>query len=363
MKTSCLPPKHHPEHGGNLAYYAKHYGIAQSNWLDLSTGINPNGYTDFQVHAGLFQHLPDEQDGLTEVAAAYYNCTSLLMVPGSSWAIQTLPLILNTKNDRALKVLLPKSGYQEHARAWRQYGAKLYFYDAVPLQTLLANCDVCVLINPNNPTGQLIKKSQVMRISEALNNHNGYLIVDEAFMDMQPQQSVLPDLQDNMIVLRSLGKFFGLAGIRVGSVFAQAQLLDKLHRQLPCWAISHIARHVAKRALQDTVWIEQTRLAINASSLKLQNHIQQHLQDQIKAEAVNILSSDLFITLIFSDANHAKHSHHLLCLLGIYTRLLDDGTGIRLGLPLNSQDNWQKIGEGLNAMANYMKQGTCIHAV
>ncbi|GAA6136039.1 threonine-phosphate decarboxylase CobD [Oceaniserpentilla sp. 4NH20-0058] len=363
MNTSCLPPEHHPQHGGSLTYYAKHYGIEQSNWLDLSTGINPNGYTHFQIHNALYQQLPDEQDGLTEVAAAYYKCSSLLMVPGSSWAIQTLPLILNKKNDRALKVLLPKMGYQEHARAWRQHGAHLQFYDDTPSQALLVNCDICVLINPNNPTGQLTKKTQVIEMAETLNNHNGYLIVDEAFMDMHPHESVLPDLANNIIVLRSLGKFFGLAGIRVGSVFAHARLLCELNEHLPCWAVSHVARHITKCALQDTAWIEQSRLAINSSVLKLQRFIQQKLKSEIEDKTVIILSSDLFITLIFSESSHAKNSHHILCQQGIYTRLLDDRAGIRLGLPVNSYANWQKIDQGLSAVANNMKQGIFHNAI
>ncbi len=338
LSAKPVPIEQQPKHGGCLHVFAQHYGIALDEWLDVSTGINPKGFLPSVIPNNIWMQLPQDDDGLELAAQKYYGVDHLLMVPGSSWAIQTLPSILHNTLLKTQRVLLPKIGYGEHKAAWIQANVDLDFYDDIPTDAQLSWANVCVLINPNNPTTRLLDRQQVANMAKVLNQHQGYLIVDEAFIDTQPQHSVLGEWQDNMIVLRSLGKFFGLAGLRVGTVVASTSILQAMQHALPPWAISSVSRYVAKQALLDEFWIAENRLWIS-------QNIQRLLSICAKVfshERTLIRAADLFVTVWFDDSNVAAQWHHKLCCYGIYCRLLDGKSGLRFGL-LNSQEDWQRL--------------------
>lgn len=329
----------HPDHGGNLTEYASHYQIDQSKWLDLSTGINPNGYPVDNLPVYIFNQLPDDNDGLTQAAQNYYQNKNILMVPGSCWAISELPWVL--KSIKPIQtVLLPQQGFSGHVAAWQNSDVKIESYDGMPCDIQIKNCDVCVLINPNNPTAQWYTKNQVIELAGALSKADAFLVVDEAFIDTQLECSVSDSSINNLIVLRSLGKFFGLAGLRVGSVIAGDAILTQFRRRLPKWPISNASRFIAKQALQDKNWIEKTKQELKQQSHKLYEICDSQF-GSLKAKSIR--RTDLFVTVYFSQTYTAKLIHHKLCQLGIYTRLLDDESGIRIGLPQNIQLNWIRL--------------------
>jgi cobalamin biosynthetic protein CobC len=267
------------------------------------------------------------------------------MVPGSSWAIQTLPLVLCQQYPFIKQVLLPKKGYSEHKRAWQTQGVSIVQYHDLPSEEQLQACDVCVLINPNNPSTQLCSVQTVLNIAKQLQHNSGMLIVDEAFIDTQPQCSVLAYRGENTIVLRSLGKFFGLAGLRVGSIMANETILQSCQSLLPPWALSHPARYISQQALQDGPWINKTIMHLQQQAEKLAALCKHNLEHA--AFECAVLHTDLFVSLFFDSKTSALDYHHRLCQQGIYTRLLDDQCGIRIGLPENTQAHWQRLEHGL----------------
>lgn len=346
------PLDDHPAHGGQLDIYAVHYGIAKEQWLDLSTGINPNSYPNIHLPDDVFRDLPNEHDGLVQAAVEYYGSDELLMVPGSSWAIQHLPGTLEKLDLNIKTALLPRVGYKEHEYAWRILGANIIFYDAYPTDDQLKRCDVCVLINPNNPDAHLYTQVEVLHLAHVLKEQKGLLIIDEAFMDASPEFSTIPVRLDNMVIFRSLGKFFGLAGLRVGCVIANKEILTQLKQQQEPWAISHPARYIAKCALADKLWIKgaQNKLIEQGDKLKALCNLV-----FLEIKNINIRSTRLFVTIFFNEQALAVQCHHLLCEQGVLTRLLDEKNSIRLGLPKDTQNNWQRLQDALKNLVVNLK--------
>ena len=186
------------EHGGQLRSASVRYNIPAAEWLDLSTGINPNGYTAPAIPAEAWLRLPQEQDGLEQAAAAYYGTADLLPVAGSQQAIQALPRL---RAHSRVGVLHP--GYGEHAHAWARAGHELAGLDAAGIADRLNELDVLVLANPNNPTGATFPPEQLRAWHGQLAERGGWLIVDEAFIEASPQASlVAATMPQGLIVLR-----------------------------------------------------------------------------------------------------------------------------------------------------------------
>ena len=294
------------DHGGRLRQAASKYGIPLSDWLDLSTGINPNGWPVSAIPAECWQRLPEDDDDLLPVARRYYQNPSLLAVAGSQAAIQTLPLMRPASR---VGVLHP--AYAEHAGGWQKAGHQLITVDADAIDSQLDSLDVLIIINPNNPTGKLWSREQLLRWHENLAARGGWLLVDEAFIDSMAGHSLSPLLvRPGLIVLRSIGKFFGLAGIRCGFVIAEQALLDRLAEQLGPWTISHPGRYAAAQALADSAWQQATASALNRQGLRLR---------QLLTESGWMPDGgcDLFQWL---KSDKAERLHDLLARQGILTR-------------------------------------------
>lgn len=316
------------KHGGGLNYAAKMYGIAVENWIDLSTGINPNTWPVPNIPLAIYNRLPEDDDALEEHARKYYQTKSLLSIPGSQAAIQLLPN-LRLKS----RVAVPKSGYAEHAHAWCEAGHQVDFLTTEEIDKNIHTYDVVVVINPNNPTGELIEVKTLLAWYEILQKKSGWLIVDEAFIDTQPEKSLGAYAHDDgLIVLRSLGKFFGLAGVRSGFVLAEEKLLRQIQVELGPWAVSGPTRYVSQLAVQDVIWQQSSIEMLKKKSLKLKKILKDiMLKNNIKS---TVKGTDLFQTVYFSGA---ESLHIELARNGILTRLLDDKSGIRFGLGKESQ--------------------------
>jgi len=254
---------HQPLHGGDLLAASERYAVDINDWLDLSTGINPEAYPFHDVSAAAFCQLPYLSADFYAAAKQYYRVDRLLAVSGSQAVIQALPHILQKKS-----LFIPEVGYQEYAKHWRKAGGLTEAYPSfdvadsrLAIESALSENpnQHLLIINPNNPTGLQFTNDELLHYSSLL-VAGAYLIVDEAFADLRPANSVLQQvLPDNIIVLRSFGKFFGLAGVRLGFVMANERVLQALNSRLGLWQINGPAQELAIKALADVAWQQQAR--------------------------------------------------------------------------------------------------------
>lgn len=320
------------EHGGRLLRAAREYGIAPSDWLDLSTGISPFAWPVPPIPASAWMRLPEDDDGLIEVARAYYGAPRLLPVAGSQAAIQALPRLR-----QASRVGVIAPGYNEHAHAWRQAGHAVI---SLPAQALLARADdfdVIVLIHPNNPGGERFERGPLLELHARLVERGGWLIVDEAFMDATPAHSLCPETErEGLIVLRSAGKFFGLAGARAGFVCASAIVLEALRELLGPWTLSGPTRHVLRQALADRAWQDSARDRLHAGSTRLAELLTKH--------GLSPTAGCAFFQWWRHD--DAPALHRALAARGVLTRRFDAPPSLRFGLP-GSDDDFRRLDAAL----------------
>jgi cobalamin biosynthetic protein CobC len=341
------------EHGGKLRAAAARYNVPLDEWLDLSTGINPNTWQGVWQGTGqevmpplsAWARLPEEGDGLHEAACGYYGATDLLPVAGSQAAIQALPKM---RSKSRVAVLVPS--YNEHAHAWQRAGHKVDLVAAEQLEVAIDCYDVVVVVNPNNPTGVCFEPQTLLDWHQRLTARDGWLMVDEAFMDSTPADSLAACAnRDGLIVLRSLGKFFGLAGARVGFVLASKTLLQPLAEELGPWAVSGPARWLATQALLDKAWHAVTRERLTRESARLNRLLSDyHL---LPDAGTSLFQSVLFQPLLFQSTatTQAESIHEQLAQQGIFTRLFTDLPRLRFGLPAD-EVAWQRLQQALSAL-------------
>ena len=324
------------EHGGRLREAAAHYNIPLADWLDLSTGINPDAWPVPPLPAETWQRLPESGDGLEAAAAAYYGNENLLPVAGSQAAIQLLPMLL----PRAVVACISPL-YAEHPHAWQRAGHRLRFLQNATLPRALAAATPYVLLcNPNNPTADHHPRELALDAAHQLKKRGGWLIVDEAFIDPTPEDSLaaLAGTAEapNLIVFRSIGKFFGLAGARVGFLLAAPDLLGKLAEVIGPWSIAGPSRAAARLALADSAWQAAARVRLQTASQRLYTLLLAHGE---------VRSTSLFATL--TSANPAE-LHDFLARRGILVRRFEQQALLRFGLPGNEAD-WQRLVVALDA--------------
>ncbi len=316
------------EHGGGLRLAAAQRGIPLDEWLDLSTGINPDSWPVPEVPAAIWSRLPEDDDGLEQAARLYYNAEAILPVAGSQAAIQALPALRSSCN---VGVLTP--GYAEHAHAWQRAGHRVSALAVEAIETALSQLDVLIIINPNNPTGAGFSIEQLLRWHQQLADRGGWLVVDEAFIDVTPEQSLtLYSTRTGLIVLRSLGKFFGLAGARLGFVCAQAELLAQLKSLLGPWTINAPTRWLAKAALADTQWQQATRKRLCNDAVRLYDLLAQYELEPDGGCALFQWVKTPQATFIYEN----------FAASGVLIRLFSNTSSLRFGLP-GSESDWQRL--------------------
>ena len=310
------------EHGGRLRAAAERWKIPRANWLDLSTGIAPWPYPLPPVPAEVWQRLPEAEDGLEAAARGYYGTPHLLPLPGSQAAIQALPRLFS-----AGRVAMPAPLYSEHRAAWQAAGHAVVGWGNPS--------DYAVVCNPANPTGlryspdELLARARNVRL----------LVIDEAFLDAETGESMIDCAADNVVVLRSLGKFFGLAGARVGCAIAAPELLDRLAEALGPWAVANPARWAARHALADHAWQAVQRERLRSGSGRLAALLRDTNFGMPTGTA-------LFQYLATS---RAAELFETLGRRGILVRLFDEPAALRFGLPGNEND-WQCLRAVLKEM-------------
>ncbi|MBB3274214.1 MULTISPECIES: threonine-phosphate decarboxylase CobD [unclassified Pseudoxanthomonas] len=307
------------EHGGRLLRATRQYGIPASDWLDLSTGVSPFPWPVPELPASVWHRLPEDDDGLIETARAYYGAPDLLPVAGSQAAIQALPQL---RVPSRVGVIAP--GYAEHAHAWRRAWHEVATLPAGELLAQAHRFDVVVLIHPNNPGGERFGSAQLLELHARLAARGGWLVVDEAFIDVEPDASLCAETaREGLIVLRSVGKFFGMAGARAGFVCASPLLLDALRERLGPWTLSGPSRHALRLALADKAWQASARPRLRAAGERLSGILR-------AAELEPAGGCALFQWCHHADA---RALHEALARRGILTRLFDTPASLRFGLP------------------------------
>lgn len=325
------------EHGGRLLEASRRYGIAIGQWLDLSTGISPFPYPVPPIGPELWRRLPDEEDDLVAGAAAYYGTRHCLAVPGTQAALQVLPRIL-----AAHRVAVLDPSYAEYARVWARAGCEVARVPEGAMSEAARNFDAVVLCNPNNPDGCAFTRARLAHMRSELAARGGWLVVDEAYADISGGVSVAADAgAAGLIVLCSMGKFFGLAGMRMGFVLGPAEILGRIREELGPWAVSGPARHVAGIALRDRPWQQAARKRLHAA--------RDRLGDMLAACGLESAGS----TFLFHWIPHpdARAVQDLLARRGILVRAFDRPQALRMGFP-GAERDWDRLEGALREVAH-----------
>ncbi len=254
-------------HGGDLAGARLRFPDAPLPWVDLSTGLNPVPYPVPPLAAAAWARLPDTDAlaGLEAAAARAYGVrpeAAVVAAPGTQALIQLLPRLRPAR-----EVAVLGFGYAEHPAVWRAAGARVTVVDDV---ALLRRADVAVVVNPNNPDGRQVDPADLADLAGALAARGGLLVVDEAFADvMDPEASLVPRLPAHAVVLRSFGKAYGLAGLRLGFAITMPERAVGLRRGLGPWPVSGPAIAVASRALADEAWLPDAVRRLRGEAARL----------------------------------------------------------------------------------------------
>ncbi len=256
------------EHGGALDRAMARHGGRREDWLDLSTGINPVPYPLPAIEPEAWHRLPDRDAEARLIAAArrFYGVPDgleIVAAPGTQALIQLLPRLLPGKT--ATVIAGEHGTYGEHAHCCAAAGRKLRV--AASPNAVAEGETLAILVRPNNPDGHVWPRGALTGLAGRL--REGVVIVDEAFCDTAPEASMVAAATDNLVVIKSFGKFFGLAGLRLGFAICAPEMAGSLRERLGPWAVSGPALAVGAAALADEVWIAATRSRLETDSAKL----------------------------------------------------------------------------------------------
>jgi cobalamin biosynthetic protein CobC len=278
-------------HGGALDRAMTLYGGNRADWLDLSTGINPRPWPVPPISADSWQRLPDAaaHAWLVAVARKYYRVPegfSIVPAPGTQSLIEALPRLLG---GGTATIIAPLAGtYREHANCCIKVGRSVG--EALLPQDVPDNETLAIAVHPNNPDGMFHDKSQMLKLADRMRLIEGRLIIDEAFCDTDPDRSLVPHMPRNVVVLKSFGKFFGLAGLRLGFAICDRQLAGRIADYLGPWAVSGPALEIGAAALADREWAATTRQWLAARSHALAQMLQDNGMEIVGINGLFVLA-------------------------------------------------------------------------
>ena len=324
-------------HGGNLDAVRKRFPGAPEPWVDLSTGINPVPFPVPELPAEVWSRLPmrSEEEALPAVAGTRYRVLDPRMIvaaPGTQALIQLLPRLV-PRSDVA--ILGPT--YGEHEACWTRQGHRV---SVVRDLAQSSHADVVVVVNPNNPTGRVTSAGTLRAVALALAKKNGLLVVDEAFIDVLPETaSLAPELPPATIVLRSFGKSYGLAGLRLGFAIAEVALASRIRAELGPWTVSGPGLRVGKAALDDARWLAGATVRLESD--------RRRLDATLEAAGFTVLGG----TPLFCLARHFETMKIVESLgrNGVHVRAFpDEPQWLRFGMPGDEQE-WERLATALPA--------------
>lgn len=325
-------------HGGDLGRARAVFPQAPEPWIDLSTGINPHSYPHSPVPASAFARLPEPAalSALKEVAARAFGAPSAAHIAAAPGTQMLMPLLAKIALERGAKsaaVLTP--AYAEHARTARMAG--LPVTEVSELSELYAS-DYAVVINPNNPDGRVTDCRALFELADHMRGKGGLLVIDEAFVETGCAES-LADVtaMDGLVVLRSFGKFYGMAGLRLGFAVTHPKIAAALEARLGPWAVSGPALHVATEALADTEWRMEMRARLEDDAKRL---------DALLADAGLHVCGGTSLFRLVRDKRAPQIFDHL-GQRGILVRAFDERPDdLRFGLPATEAE-WQRLGNAV----------------
>ena len=322
------------EHDGNLAAARRRFPSAPLPWIDLSTGINQAPYPVGSLTSELWERLPegDAIEKLEAQAAVTYGTKQpnlVVAAPGTQALIQILPRVMSAKTVGILDFT-----YAEHRKCWENAGATV---KTVTDPHELSLFDVGIIVNPNNPDGRIVDVDTLLSISNKLASKNGHLIVDEAFIDVLDQAlSLVPHVEHcRAIILRSFGKTYGLAGLRLGFAIAPREITSRIRADLGPWAISGPAIEIGLRALADADWLAETSVRLQSDVKRLDQLLRTLGLDPVGGSALFRLAKS-------ADATSAFNA---LAEIGILVRAFRDKPNwLRFGMP-GTEAGWNLLEE------------------
>jgi cobalamin biosynthetic protein CobC len=335
-------PEHSDElsyHGGNINAARLRFPNAPLPWIDLSTGINPVPYPIGAVSPDSWARLPEPSSLAALEAAARQTygagpAADIVAASGTQALLQWLPNVV-----RARRVGVLGFTYGEHEKCWRRAGAEVVTVESADQ---LSTFDVGVVVNPNNPDGRLVARDVLIAQAGNLARRNGLLIVDEAFMDMGcAGDSLVSEMPPaGAVVLRSFGKLYGLAGLRLGFAVTTPDLGAALREAMGPWPVSGPAIEIGRRALADAAWRRQTRSRLR--------HAAERMDLLLRAAGFAIAGGTKLFRL--AEHNDAATWFAHLARHGILTRpFLTKPRWLRFGLP-GAAGEWQRLEAALRSV-------------
>ena len=299
------------------------FGGAAEAWLDLSTGINPWPWPIGDFTAAAWQRLPSYADAqaLQDAARTSYRApdgADIVAAAGTQALIQWLPYLA-----AAGPVAVVGPTYNEHAASWRDAGHEviaLNGIDAIPAQARHV-----VIVNPNNPDGRIVDHTALTAVAALMQERGGWLVIDESFVDCDPSISAV-ELCPNfpVVSLRSFGKFYGLAGVRLGFAIAMPAIAQRIAQALGPWACSGPALQIGAVALRDSTWADCMRDTLKQQASRLDDVL-------TNAGCEIVGGTTLFRLVRHSDA---QRIHEKLAGQQIWCRSFDWADDLlRFGLP------------------------------
>ena len=309
---------------------------APEPFIDLSTGINPHPYPVPELPSALFERLPDRTDvrRLAAVAAQCYGAPSaghVLPAPGTQILLPQVAMLVSPGRATILRTT-----YAEHQRAASVAG---HGVTEVSSADQLGRADLAVVVNPNNPDGRLVERDTLLDIADELRRRGGILVVDESFADVAPPGATLAgDIgRGNIVVLRSFGKFYGLAGLRLSFALAAPNLVERLDAMLGPWAVAGPALFIGEKALADEAWKLQTLARLTEAAARL--------DEVLKNTGLEVVGGTSLYRL-----TQSSDAEQLFARLGragtLVRRFSEEPTWLRWGLP-RSENEWRRLADAL----------------
>jgi cobalamin biosynthetic protein CobC len=330
-------------HGGRLGVARSLFPDVPQPWVDLSTGINPSAYPAPRASQRARNRLPEptELARLEALAAAAFGVEDparVVATAGTECALRLLPQIVKLQ---AAVVIGPT--YGSHADAWTRCGALTQTIGRDEARAHAQRAVCVTIVNPNNPDGHIVERTQLLALHDSLHTHGGMLIVDEAFADVMPEVSVAAeagsDEAPRLIVLRSFGKFFGLAGLRLGFIVAARPIATAIRGLVGEWPVSSDALAAGLAAYADRRWADRERATLQKSA--------QRLDRLLSLSGFEVAGGTSLFRL--ARAADARERFSRLLAAGILARPFDfDSSLLRFGLP-RGRDQWRRLAAALGA--------------
>lgn len=321
------------QHGGDPTQLEARFGVPDAGWLDLSTGINPVAYPLDAIPPEAMTRLPLKTEMLALLSAARQaygvaDHAHIVAAPGTQALIQLIPTLF-----APAEVTVMGPTYGEHAPAWTAAGHSVQDVGSICGQAARP-APFAVLVHPNNPDGRTQGIDGLLAFAEELFDRGGTLVVDEAFCDVTPELSTAPHAGcDGLIVLRSFGKFFGLAGVRLGFAIGSDETIAQLRQKLGPWAVSGPAICAGTQALSDRDWADATRARLKSDAKRL--------DALLEGAGLSVVGgTDLFR---LGEGAGAQDLYEKLGRAGILTRpFAYNARWLRFGLP-GTEGDWARL--------------------